>query len=570
MGRRSVTHGAHAVAMVALMLAIVVLANLLANRRALRRQWDLTEERLHTIPEESLNVVRRLEDVVNVTVYLSEDLPGRLRGAERQLRDKLAVYADQSRGRLKIEFVDPLRREPPSGARESGVKAGPAQLTEALAQKGIEVQEVPSVDKDSIAVTRVFMSLEVQSGDRSAVVTPLFVTSVMSQAYLIPDFEYAFTVAVKKVSQKNPWRIGLVCGIPNVRTEQAFASLVEALKKQFDPVPDYVIHASRPIRRDLDVLILLAPAMISDAQLYQIDQFVMNGGRLLALMDRIEIQTRNPIGQMRDSNVLALLEHWGVRVNPDMVLDRNSCVKLRDARGNPFDEPQWVVAPRVNLAHPVVAPLPFLALSCASSLTLDAATTGGARVQALIETSPAAWTLTHPRDLLDLRPFVPPPARDDACSTRVVAAAITGPLSSYYASRPVPAEAAGGPDAATPAAFTPRSKDSQIIIVGDADFLADPIMKQSPDMQYGGPFIGNALDWMTSGEDLIGIRLRGRGIRRLNPDLDDATRTRARLYNTIGLPALLMAAGIVVLAVRRARRRRLAAVYGVHSRRASP
>jgi len=83
--------------------------------------------------------------------------------------------------------------------------------------------------------------------------------------------------------------------------------------------------------------------------------------------------------------------------------------------------------------------------------------------------------------------------------------------------------------------------------------------------QFAGNYalLANVADWMTIGEDLIGIRSRGHTLRPLDANLSDATKARVQYANTLLVPSLVFVAGLIILGVRRHNRRRLAEVYSV-------
>ncbi|MCX7044560.1 MAG: Gldg family protein [Candidatus Sumerlaeota bacterium] len=550
---KSLKYGAQALAMILLVAVILTMVNLLASQRGVRGQLDLTRNHLYTMPEASLRVMREVKDVVNITVYLTRNLPPRIQEAERQLRDMLALYSDESGGRLAIEYVDPA-----TGGKESESK-----FIDPLRQKGIQAVQVPFQDPNHIEVVRIYMSLEVRQGDRSQVLPTLFIFGSMGQAYLVPEFEYAFAAAVKKVTQTRSYRVGLTSSMPGLKVGAAFKTIVADLKQQCDVAPDYAIQPSRPIRSDLDALILIAPRDFTPAQLFQIDQFIMNGGRVIALVDRVDPRKDIPLADVRDVNLNLLLEYYGVRVNPDLILDLSSSV-LHTFPGGPdggnmtVKVPSWIIAPIVNPEHPVVNQLHGLALGRASSIATVPSAPGGGKVTPLVLSSPTSWATTEP---LDLRLNPPAPRNQDAYSSRVVAAAITGLLKSYYAARPLGDELTSGPDAIEPGAIKRETPSAQIIVVSDTDFLSDFNMGINQAFGTNRIFISNAIDWMTVGGDLISIRSRGFAPRRINPELTDAAKTQIKYLNAIAIPALVVLLGLAVLTIRRINRRRLAATY---------
>ena len=93
------------IGVVLLVLAIVGLVNVIASRRFAR--LDLTQNREYTITKSTKSILAGLDDVVNVTVYFSKELPPYLATLDRQVKDILDEYKAYSGGKLRIQFEDP-------------------------------------------------------------------------------------------------------------------------------------------------------------------------------------------------------------------------------------------------------------------------------------------------------------------------------------------------------------------------------------------------------------------------------------------------------------------------------
>jgi ABC-type uncharacterized transport system involved in gliding motility auxiliary subunit len=101
-----------ALVMVAATIGIAVLVNALATQTSVRA--DLTEQKVHTLSDASVQAARAL-DGVTVTVYISKKLPETLpsqqgkvplKGIDRAFRDKLSEYATASGGKLRLVYAD--------------------------------------------------------------------------------------------------------------------------------------------------------------------------------------------------------------------------------------------------------------------------------------------------------------------------------------------------------------------------------------------------------------------------------------------------------------------------------
>ena len=84
---------------------IIILANVIASYVFTR--FDLTSEKRFTLSQPSKEMLKKLNDVVYVKVYLEGEFPAgfkRLRNAAREMLDEFRVYSGEN---LQYEFIDP-------------------------------------------------------------------------------------------------------------------------------------------------------------------------------------------------------------------------------------------------------------------------------------------------------------------------------------------------------------------------------------------------------------------------------------------------------------------------------
>ena len=101
---------------------------------------------------------------------------------------------------------------------------------------------------------------------------------------------------------------------------------------------------AQTIPGEIDILMLIHPKQLTEAQLFSIDQFLMGGGKLLAFVDPLAELDRPaqanpmmpvaPTGQASSLN--RLTEAWGVTLRPNVVLgDAQTALSVSSASGTP-------------------------------------------------------------------------------------------------------------------------------------------------------------------------------------------------------------------------------------------
>lgn len=563
---------------VVLLGGILVLLNILGRTRFVR--VDLTELKELSLSRATLEVLGDLEDVLAIQVYLSDGMPEVYRSYVDQVRELLQEYRANGKGNLRVEFRDP--------------SADP-RVEDLVRGLGIEPGSFETIKKDRRAVELLYFAIGVFYRDRhEAINLAGYSASTWSRI-----LEYELTQAIVKVTTGKPIVLGWMgeanpppeAGKPPVSRNPQFFGLREALLKQFDIV-NVDLRDGKPVPEKVDTLLVIRPDRLSEREVYEIDQFVMRGGKALFFVDR---WAPSPSASSRpvavESGLLGLLEHYGIAVEGSLVKDTRCNVltaqrplRTRDGKvvGQVPVQLQYMYAIRatadgLDRSSPIVAGMEAVSFLWASPLRLVPSQIVGKRVWELARSSADSWIEETPESLApDPSTPVESPANADT-GPRLLAAALVGKFDSYFDGREIPKteaekkadEGASGdaedegdtgasgndPDrseASSPTADSREGRETirespatRILVVGDADFVSDGVA-QSQGQAYveGVVFVLNAVDWFTLDSALIDIRSRGFVDRSLR-EVSDATKGWVKGINIVGIPLLVALFGIV-------------------------
>lgn len=506
-----------------ILLIAVTLVLVTANNLFFKGQRvDLTEDRMFSIADGTVNILKSLETDVALKFFYSEEEStnlGFLRDYARRITDLLGEYELRSEGRMTLEVIDPEAfSEQEDEASELGIERISLGLGEEPLYFGL-VAVGPDGDSEVIE-------------------------------FLHPDreefLEYEVTKMIHKVSRESDIKIGMISSL------QITGGFNEQLGRAMNPWQTYTqlrqiyyIENLEPdvsdIPDDLDLLVLVHPDNFSDSALYAIDQYALNGGNILAFVD--ELAQTDPLLAMaagagtvpeRSDNFAPVLAAWGLERLPDAIL-ADSEHALRVAGGSSQrPTPHLGVfgyGPDnfVSSDHPVLSQLNNVIFSSASAIQpLDNAQTN---FEPLIQSSDQAGLL----DASLLQNLQDPAQLADAFEATgeryIVAAHVTGAASSAYPDgRPVAEEtqtaADADPDKETDAEKTePREHTAEsttgginVFVVADTDVLNDPLWVRVQDFlgqQMAQPFADNGNFFINSVENILGstdlMSLRSRG-----------------------------------------------------------
>jgi len=446
-------------------------------------------------------------------------------------------------------------------------------------------------------VINIYLGLLVGYLDRQEVIP------VVQDTYTL---EYDLTSAILKVSRQDDYVVGLLAGPTVHDPSRQLTGLRDLLQRQFEVRIVNLGAGDEPVAEDVDLLVVAGPSEVPDAIQYQLDQFLMRGGRMICLVDPIRLPEGGGLQAFPlDSGLADLLAHYGVRVQPALVLDRALNAAASFSGGflrYTVPYPYWpkAVPDLLNSVNPVTNRLESLVFPWVAPLELDvpigpgdplekieklteadrqareemarrmgvtlppeeegapaaasanpaAGEAGGSGTTAsvLARTSPRAWTVSGRYDLDPQQNFMP-----GKMAAQILAVALSGRFPSYYQNHEVPAATTAAGLEGAPAEPRPmqqpilESPDTRLLVVGNALFATDGFLGQFPENSL---FLLNAIDWMTVGDRLISIRSRGATDRPLK-QVSDGTKSTTKLLVILGAPLIVIAFGLVRFTLRR-------------------
>ena len=291
-----------------LLVVFFVAAGILSGNLLRGLRFDLTENQLYTLSEGTRNILRDLQEPVTLYLFFSEDasrdLP-QLRSYARRVDELVEEFVNQNPGKLTLKRIDP---EPFSEDEDQAAAFG--------------LQGVPvGASGDSL-----YFGI---AGSNS-------LDDIQSMPFLQPSKEKFLEYDLAKMVSS--------LGNPERKTLGLMSSL--SMKQGFDPArqspqPAWVLHEqlsqlfqiqeidpdAGSLPPEIDVLMLVHPKSLDESMLYQVEQFVLGGGHLIAWLDPYAEMDRgnpaDPMAQMQagsSSSLGSMLDAWGVDYDPTRVI----------------------------------------------------------------------------------------------------------------------------------------------------------------------------------------------------------------------------------------------------------
>ncbi len=481
-------------------LVLLVGINMASNQLLAGHQIDLTQQKIFTLSEGTRTILAGLKEPITLRLYYSARLGASIPqyGAHAdRVREMLREYAELSGGKVRVEYNDP---EPFSDAEDRAT--------------GYGLQGVP-LDQNG---EQVFFGLEGNNLLDDERTIPFF------QPERERFLEYDLTRLVYELSSPVKPVIGVMTTLKMDGDPQAMMmrqptsgpwTVMLGLRQA------YTIRTIAPdattIDPDVKVLLLVHPQNLPDATQYAIDQFVMRGGRLMAMVEpnnetlAADPQTGAPPAVVA-SDLPKLFNAWGILYDPNKVVgDLDGAWKVRsqsDKRvqavdyvayfslrdGINHDDPATAELREITVASPG-----FIALKPGSPLEMTPLLTTSGQSEVL----PAAEIRDNPDPTKILADFKPDGQH------RVIAARLRGTLHSAFDK---------APDGSKEPYIAETKSPANMVVIADTDMLSDRFWtrtqdffgsQQSTPFADNGSFVTNLVGTLAGGDALIGLRSRG-------------------------------------------------------------
>ena len=489
--------------------AIAIGINMFADARLANVQLDLTQGRIYTLSPGTRQVLADLKEPVTLRLFYSRQLGSTVPvygTYADHVRETLRDYAALSGGKVRLEFYDP---EPFSDTEDRAM--------------GYGLQGVP-LDQGGMQIYFGLAGTNLEDDERTI---PFF------QAERERFLEFDLTKLVYELS--NPTRpvVGVMTSLPldgdprammmgQSAGGQPYASAV--LLRQTNTIRSVPTDA-QVIDPDIQVLLVAGAQNLSPATLYAIDQFVMRGGKLMAMVDpwsEAMAATPSRTGMPptdTHSDLKTLFDAWGIQFDPTQVVgDLTGAWRVRAGGGDRVQSVNYVTwfNDRDGINHDDPATADLKQVTVASAGYLAKAPNASIDFFPILTSSDRSGLV--PVDEVRM----PDPAKVLAKfkaegGPRVIAARVRGVLKSAF-SGPPPLTGEQARAEGLPAYKTQTDGPANLVVVADWDILADRFWVRVADFfgqqtatpfSDNGPFVANLVGTLAGSDALIGLRSRG-------------------------------------------------------------
>ena len=531
-----------------MVIGIALFLNILGN--AFFTHYDLTEEKRFTLSKPTENLLHGLDGVVYIEVLLEGEFPAGFKRLQRSVKEMLDDFRSES-GYIEYTFTDPNR----------GTVKDINLRREELAKDGITPTNLRVKEAEGTSEKMIYPYAKVSYNGRTAVVDLLDEQARGNNPeeqlnHSISQIEYNFANALHKLQIGVKEVIAFTVGHGELN-ELERKDLVRSLRAYYE-VGTFNLDSTTYISQNVKVMVIAKPrTKFSDRDKFLIDQYVMNGGKVMWLIDRLNVE----LDSLRRTNAYIPLDYpldlddilfkYGVRINPDLVLDLR-CTHIPmviDDKGTQEMFP-WYYHPIAfpNTEHAVVKSLDGVNLFFPSSIDTIKTKTPVKKTILLTSSGNSRIQPNITRLNFEILRYDPDPSKFTKKNIPM-AVLLEGTFPSLFENRITESMEDGLKQLGQE--FKPVSEPTRMLVVSDGDIARNLIANAQGQVMPLGfnrferyqfankDFLLNAIEYLRDDQGIIEARGKEVKLRLLDTTKAEAEQTKWKLVN-IGLPLVFL------------------------------
>ncbi|MEO6869689.1 MAG: Gldg family protein, partial [Ginsengibacter sp.] len=304
---------------------IVIIVLFLLNFAAsiFHQRIDLTNEKRFTLTKSVKNLLNNIKEPVQILIFLNGSLPSGFKKLENSTKDMLQEFKERSHGNVHFKFV----------SAEEKIGETNRSYADTLASLGVAPINLKVQLKQGEQSQYVYCAALVQSNNKWEVANLYTGPPAINKEEVNASesmLEYQFASALQRTMTMHRPMIAYATGNDEPAGDNVYDLIENVLKKNYS-LFTMNLQEEPVIPDTFKLMIIVKPTIgFSDQQKLKIDQYVMHGGKLLMFTDRLEaemdsLQLKNQVvAYDRNLQLEDLLFKFGVRINPDLVMDLQS------------------------------------------------------------------------------------------------------------------------------------------------------------------------------------------------------------------------------------------------------
>jgi ABC-2 type transport system permease protein len=556
--------------------AVLLIAFLLSN---FFFKVDLTAEKRHSLTPATREMLGELNENIFIRCYLHGEFPAGFKQLEKSIKERLDEFSDYSGGKLGYEFIDPY---------ESGNKNTINEVFAALDEKGLQFSNITFNQNGAQSSKLIWPAAVVEYKGREYPIQflktnmPSPTEAIINNS--VNNLEYELANGLRKITRESKPLIGVLTGHREMDALH-MADFITGLKEnyylqpvrldsQINALSDKAKNANLRLNRYEGLIIAKPDSAISDKDRFILDQYIMNGGKVLWLLDALKInmdslrKSEMVMAVSNENGLYEMLFEYGARLNRSLVIDFQGSPVILDngPMGNQraYTERTNYYCPLMlspNNPHPIMSNLDPVKLEFAGSVDTVNQNPEVFKIPLLYSSELSKELKAPVRVNLELLRFGQEYFRSGNQPNRMMGLIMEGKFPSAFRDH-IPTQIKNDPDIA----YKEKSLPTKMIVIADGDIAYNYVDFRSAtpkpyplgyDPQFkrviydNKEFLLNCMNYLMDDAALISVRSRTIELRQLNAADIQNDRQGIQVANT-ALPLIVLALiGLIQFFVRK-------------------
>ncbi len=513
--------GSHRLTQAVMLALVLILLNIISSYFFFR--IDLTGDKRYTLTEPTKNLLKGVKDIISVKVLLDGEFPAGFKRLQQSAKEMLDDFRSVNPN-ITYDFQDP--------------NAGTPEQINDMRAKFKELGIIPTnlrIQQDNKTEEKIiFPYAIVNYGTRKYIVNLLESNVAGTSPEVVLNnsvglLEYKFANAIQKLLKREKQNILFTAG--HGELQQLETTDLESTLRESYNTGRVNLDTIVQIKNAIDLLIVARPRTEFDEKTkFKIDQYVMNGGKVLWLIDKLAVSLdslRRPgnayVPYDYSLNLDDMLFKYGVRIQNNLILDME-CSKIPLQTGMIGNTPQydqfpWYYFPAVMPIsnNPIVNSLDRVNLYFPSTIDTIQTKTPVKKEILLASSKYSRLQPNTSRLNFEVLRYDPEPERFNK-PYQPMAVLLEGKFPSLFENRVSPEMEAGLKELGMK--FEAVSKETRMIVVSDGDIARNSFNPTTGEMRPLGfnqyerrvyankNFLINCVDYLIEGRGIIEARAR--------------------------------------------------------------
>lgn len=533
----------------ALIVVGLLAANIIGNFFFFR--LDLTQDKRYTLSKTSLSIIEEVKEPLIIDVFLKGDFPGEFKKLQTETQQLLEEFKAYNRD-ITFQFVNPIEDETEQEA-----------IMQSFMERGLTPINVSVNEKGKQSQAMVFPWAIVTYKGKSTKV-PLLKNLIGASTAekvnsSVQHLEYAFANAFNTVVKDKQKKVAVIKG-NNEMHNMLMADFIKQVRENYyigtftlDSVAKKPQESLAYLKK-YDLAIIAKPTeQFSDEEKQVLDQYIVNGGKTLWLVDQVNMEmdslyndSGSTLAFPNDLGLNDMFFKYGIRIRPDLIKDEYATpIKLatgQQGSSTQYTQYFWKYSPLIypTLNHPIVKNIDGIKFEFANPIEIlknDISKT------VLLSSSKLSKPVGTPVEIsLTSVTEESNPGEYANKGEMPVAVLLEGKFHSMYENRVLPFD---------DKTFSTTGKTSKMIVVSDADVVKNQLDKNFQPLELGydkwtsvlygnKDFMMNCVNYLLDDNGLINIRSKDVSLPMLDVEKVQENYTSSQIL-TVGLPIVILA-----------------------------